>query len=80
MQHPSTSNPFPYNHSLTVAINGFDNVSYDNFRNDNLFDVSFKTTSGDSSSPFCPNPTTRTVFMNQVTDGRFMMPVASVFW
>lgn len=68
VQHPSTSNPFPYNHSLTVAINGFDNVSYDNFRNDNPFGVSFKTTSDDPAFSVYPNPTTRTVFMNQVTD------------
>ena len=25
-QHPSTTNPFPYNHSLTIAINGFDQL------------------------------------------------------
>ncbi|NJL75390.1 MAG: DUF839 domain-containing protein, partial [Saprospiraceae bacterium] len=26
-QHPSTSNPFPYNHSFTFAIHGFDKLS-----------------------------------------------------
>ncbi len=27
VQHPNASNPFPYNHSLTLAINGFDQVT-----------------------------------------------------
>ena len=26
-QHPSTANPFPYNHSLTFAVHGFDKVT-----------------------------------------------------
>ena len=32
VQHPSATNPFPYNHSLTFAVHGFDQVDADAMR------------------------------------------------
>lgn len=73
VQHPSSDNPFPYNHSLTFAINGFNNISLDEsqaaFRSP--FEEALQAnTKVDDASAFSvyPNPTTRTVFMNKVTD------------
>ncbi|MEZ4958446.1 MAG: DUF839 domain-containing protein [Saprospiraceae bacterium] len=71
-QHPATTNPFPYNHSLTIAIHGFDQVSYANLQN-----LADRNSTADPEVPAVeetavfsvyPNPTTRTVFMNKVTD------------
>lgn len=71
IQHPSTNNPFPYNHSLTFAIHGFDNISYADMANDPaVFRTAAEETdelSNDAFSVF-PNPTTRIVYMNEVTD------------
>lgn len=69
VQHPRTDNPFPYNHSLTFAIHGFDQVSYDNLQNRNSI-ADPERPVADGASPFSiyPNPTTRTVFLNKMTD------------
>ncbi len=68
-QHPATSNPFPYNHSLTIAINGFDQVSYASLQDRNaIVDPEMPKSNDNDAFSIYPNPTTRTVFMNKVTD------------
>ncbi|MCH2223546.1 MAG: choice-of-anchor I family protein [Crocinitomicaceae bacterium] len=58
-QHPSTSNPFPYNNSLTIAITGWDRLedtsSLDEIESNDLFSV-------------YPNPTSRFIYFNEVMD------------
>ncbi len=60
-QHPSSSNPYPYNNSLTYAINGFDKLLDDtwlqvpDFSNTNEFQI-------------FPNPTSREIMFNYATD------------
>jgi uncharacterized protein len=68
-QHPSTTNPFPYNHSLTFAIHGLDQVSYSDLSNRSS-KVDPEMAANDKNAAFSvfPNPTTRTVFMNKTTD------------
>jgi len=57
-QHPSTSNPFPYNNSLTVAVTGWDRT-----------DVSLEEPTKDGLGfNLYPNPTTRYVYLNQADD------------
>ncbi len=56
-QHPSSSNPFPYNNSLTVAITGFD-------KNDIGVDEQTLT----SGFSIYPNPTTRQLNFSEKTD------------
>ncbi|MEO0473302.1 MAG: alkaline phosphatase PhoX [Bacteroidota bacterium] len=57
-QHPSSDNPFPYNHSLTVAISGW-----------NEFPTSLEETleEGLDFSVY-PNPVARTLYFKEVTD------------
>ncbi|PHI21742.1 phosphatase [Lewinellaceae bacterium SD302] len=59
-QHPSGINPFPYNHSLTFAIHGFDELLVSNLTGPN----------GVPSETFSayPNPTLQTVFLNDRQD------------
>lgn len=59
-QHPSSSNPFPFNHSLTFAIHGFDELSVTDLKEPD-FD------NADNFQIF-PNPTLQTVFFNAETD------------
>lgn len=59
-QHPNPNNPFPWNHSLTVAIHGFENVSVSNL-NPPVFEE------GEKLKLF-PNPTTRELFLSEITD------------
>jgi len=68
-QHPRTDNPFPWNHSLTLAIHGLDQVSYASLQNRSTF-ADPETPTVDESGAFSiyPNPTTRTVFLNKLTD------------
>lgn len=72
VQHPSSDNPFPYNHSLTFAINGFNDISLaeskTTFRNPFGKVALENNTAVDEAFSVFPNPTTRTVFMNKVTD------------
>ncbi|GAB5398818.1 MAG: hypothetical protein Aureis2KO_04030 [Aureisphaera sp.] len=62
-QHPDSSNPFPYNNSLTFAITGFD----DSGALETLSAPDFDGTSADSFIIY-PNPTERIVYFNRVTD------------
>lgn len=57
IQHPSSTNPFPYNNSLTLAITGFDEntVSSTEYEMSNTFTL-------------YPNPTTRMLNFNRVSD------------
>lgn len=57
-QHPSTSNPFPYNNSLTVAITGWDQVTI------GLDEASFEGTAFE----MYPNPATRTLYFKEISD------------
>jgi uncharacterized protein len=70
-QHPRTDNPFPYNHSLTFAIHGFDQLG----NTSNPFQRAAEDRSNEgadaiAAAPFSvyPNPTARIVYMNQTTD------------
>ena len=69
-QHPSTSNPFPYNHSMTVAINGFDQVDMATLQDNNPFEFEMASEAPEVQAAFnvYPNPTTRKVYFNQNTD------------
>ncbi|MBP6184339.1 MAG: DUF839 domain-containing protein [Saprospiraceae bacterium] len=59
-QHPNSNLAFPFNHSLTFAIHGFDQLTVTG-----LQDPEFDQNSG---FQIYPNPTTRRVHMNKVTD------------
>jgi secreted PhoX family phosphatase len=59
-QHPNVGNPFPYNHSLTYAIHGFDRVKVTGLQNPDA-DVLNKL-------KVFPNPTTREIFLNETLD------------
>ena len=59
-QHPSSANPFPYNHSLTMAIHGFDELTVTDVNEPNFGDT-------DGISIY-PNPATRMVYMSETTD------------
>ncbi|MEM9259737.1 MAG: T9SS type A sorting domain-containing protein, partial [Bacteroidota bacterium] len=59
-QHPSATNPFPWNHSLTFAIHGFDNLDVTNLEDPDI----------DNPNEFSiyPNPTLQTVHLNETQD------------
>ncbi|MFT6983181.1 MAG: secreted PhoX family phosphatase [Crocinitomicaceae bacterium] len=58
-QHPSTSNPFPYNNSLTIALTGWDFID----------DVGLAEITDDQSGfQVYPNPTSRIVHFGKVMD------------
>lgn len=59
-QHPRTSNPFPYNHSLTYAIHGFDKIMITGLQEPVL--------EKNNELVVYPNPTNRLVYLNQITD------------
>lgn len=58
-QHPATTNPYPYNNSLTMAIHGWENAVTANdepiFENTNAFQI-------------WPNPTAQEITLNDITD------------
>lgn len=61
-QHPDTSNPFPYNNSLTFAITGFDDSGA-------IATLSNPTFTGkEPGFVIYPNPTERIVYFNVTTD------------
>lgn len=62
-QHPSTSNPYPYNNSLTFAITGFD----DSGAIETLSAPNFEGVSPDDFVIY-PNPTERIVYFNKMAD------------
>ncbi len=60
-QHPSSDNPFPYNHSLTFAIHGFDELKT----------TALKAPDIDEANPgmeIYPNPALQTVYLNRQQD------------
>ncbi|TXB61291.1 alkaline phosphatase PhoX [Phaeodactylibacter luteus] len=59
-QHPSSANPFPFNHSLTYAIHGFDQVTLTNLQEPEFGEV--------EGLQIFPNPTTRKVFLSKASD------------
>ena len=59
-QHPNAINPFPFNHSLTFAINGFDQIMLSNLKEPEFED--------ENQLQVYPNPTTRMIHLNQVAD------------
>ncbi|MEM9547737.1 MAG: alkaline phosphatase PhoX [Bacteroidota bacterium] len=58
-QHPNADNPFPFNHSLTLAIHGFQDVTTSIFETPQF--------EGEGLSVF-PNPTTREIHLSETTD------------
>ena len=59
-QHPNSNNPFPYNHSLTFAIHGFDELTVTDVNEPNFGD-------NDDLQIF-PNPATRMVYLSETID------------
>ncbi|MEL7119858.1 MAG: alkaline phosphatase PhoX [Bacteroidota bacterium] len=59
-QHPNIANEFPWNHSLTFAINGFDQLTVTD-----LEEPTFEEAPG---FQVYPNPTTREVFFKKAQD------------
>ncbi len=59
-QHPNSNLAFPFNHSLTFAIHGFDQLT--------VTGLEGPTWENNSSFQIFPNPTTRRVHMNKQTD------------
>ena len=59
-QHPSSTNPFPYNHSLTFAIHGWDELTVTDVNEPNFGDT--------EEIEIYPNPTTRVVYISETTD------------
>jgi hypothetical protein len=62
-QHPDTSNPFPYNNSLTFAITGFD----DSGAISTLFVPDLSEVKA-TEFVIYPNPTERIVYLSRTTD------------
>lgn len=58
-QHPSTDNPFPYNHSLTVALTGWDQIPASVLERPNV--------EGEGLVMY-PNPATRMLYFNGMQD------------
>ncbi|TNE27948.1 MAG: DUF839 domain-containing protein [Bacteroidetes bacterium] len=58
-QHPSSSNPFPFNNSLTFAISGFETGGIGLFEQPSFEGNGFQ---------IYPNPATRELFFNETTD------------
>lgn len=62
-QHPSTSNPFPYNNSLTFAITGFDREgALEALSTQNVAEIQ-----GEDFDVY-PNPVERILYLNQAQD------------
>ena len=57
-QHPGNNNPFPYNHSVTIAIHGFANIST----------ATLDAPEFEEDVTLYPNPTTREIFISETTD------------
>lgn len=65
-QHPSSSNPFPYNHSFTFAIHGFDKLTSADLVEPTIESRNFEL--NEEAFTVYPNPTTRMVYFNETTD------------
>ncbi|GAB5556548.1 MAG: hypothetical protein SchgKO_07610 [Schleiferiaceae bacterium] len=59
VQHPSTSNPFPFNNSLTIAMTGWDNAT---------IGVEENNWQGAEGFRMYPNPATRVLYFDEVQD------------
>ncbi|MCB0578637.1 MAG: DUF839 domain-containing protein, partial [Phaeodactylibacter sp.] len=59
-QHPRSTNPFPFNHSLTYAIHGFDQVTVTGLEEPQFEDA--------ETLQIYPNPATRNVFFSEAVD------------
>lgn len=59
-QHPSTNNPYPYNHSITLAITGWDQLSSGLLEKPQFSDS--------EEFQVYPNPATRLIYLNKVMD------------
>lgn len=59
-QHPSGANPFPWNHSLTFAIHGFDNLLLTSLQDPQVEDQ--------GTFSIYPNPTLQEVHLNELQD------------
>jgi len=60
-QHPSSDNPFPFNHSLTFAISGWSDAAMVTSNNAIIPDQA-------EAFSIYPNPVSRTVFFDEITD------------
>lgn len=60
-QHPKTDNPYPYNHSITMAVTGFKNVKLTSLED-------FQIDQYANALQIFPNPTTRVVQFNKIAD------------
>lgn len=60
VQHPSTSNPFPFNNSLTVALTGWDKAV--------ATGVLDQAAATKATFGFYPNPATREINFNEISD------------
>jgi secreted PhoX family phosphatase len=71
-QHPNANNPFPYNHSLTMAIHGFENLKTADLINPELEEITESILKNDNQKSdlinVYPNPTTRDIFLSEATD------------
>lgn len=59
-QHPINTNPFPFNHSLTFAIHGFDEITVNGLDTPDVPESELFS--------IYPNPTTRIVYLNAAQD------------
>lgn len=59
-QHPSGANPFPFNHSLTFAIHGFDDLTVSGLAEPEITNV--------EEFSIYPNPTLQEVYFNRTQD------------
>jgi secreted PhoX family phosphatase len=59
-QHPNVNNPFPFNHSLTYAIHGFDKLTVSGLQDPDKDAL--------QKMKVFPNPTTREIFLDRTTD------------
>ncbi|MEL6122751.1 MAG: alkaline phosphatase PhoX, partial [Bacteroidota bacterium] len=74
-QHPSSNNPFPWNHSLTFALHGFDRLTVEAL-SDDMESVAiadgkkskYKAFQESETFSIFPNPTTRAIILNQASD------------
>ncbi|NQV51612.1 MAG: DUF839 domain-containing protein [Flavobacteriales bacterium] len=63
-QHPSSSNPYPYNHSLTVALTGWDKLAPED-----IFMVPLgQEELEEAAFSVYPNPTSRMIYFNDIQD------------
>lgn len=58
-QHPSSANPFPYNNSMTIALTGWDEI---------VSSTGAIELDEEEAFSVYPNPTSRVVYFNKVTD------------